>query len=74
MNLFIFSDKFCAEYEDAKNWIQHDLVFTHDRDVNLFETTIRILGGLLSAYHLTGENVFKERAVSACTCILQWLK
>lgn len=51
-----------TEYEDARNWIKHDLVFTHDRDVNLFETTIRILGGLLSAYHLTGETIFKEKA------------
>lgn len=51
-----------TEYEDAKAWIKSDLVFTHDRDVNLFETTIRILGGLLSAYHLTGDNIFKEKA------------
>ncbi|XP_076093606.1 endoplasmic reticulum mannosyl-oligosaccharide 1,2-alpha-mannosidase-like isoform X1 [Mytilus galloprovincialis] len=51
-----------TEYEDARTWIQNDLVFTHDRDVNLFETTIRILGGLLSAFHLTKDNVFKEKA------------
>lgn len=50
------------EYEEAREWIKNDLVFTHDRDVNLFETTIRILGGLLSAYHLTGDNIFKEKA------------
>ncbi|KAL3653701.1 hypothetical protein CASFOL_003382 [Castilleja foliolosa] len=28
--------------------------------VNLFETTIRILGGLLSAYHLSGKNGSKK--------------
>ena len=28
----------------------------------MFETTIRVIGGLLSAYHLKGENVFLEKA------------
>lgn len=32
-------------------------------DVNLFETTIRVLGGLLSTYHLTGDQLFLEKAV-----------
>uniref|UniRef100_A0A667YU05 alpha-1,2-Mannosidase n=1 Tax=Myripristis murdjan TaxID=586833 RepID=A0A667YU05_9TELE len=31
-------------------------------DVNLFESTIRILGGLLSTYHLTGDQLFLEKA------------
>ncbi|OZC08108.1 glycosyl hydrolase family 47 [Onchocerca flexuosa] len=29
---------------------------------NLFETTIRVLGGLLSAYHLSGDEMFVHRA------------
>ena len=33
-------------------------------DVNLFETTIRVLGGLLSAYHLSNDEVFLDKAVS----------
>ena len=33
-----------------------------NNDVNTFETTIRILGGLLSAYQLSGEYIFLERA------------
>ena len=32
------------------------------QDVNLFETTIRVLGGLLSAFHLSGDNIFLEKA------------
>jgi mannosyl-oligosaccharide alpha-1,2-mannosidase len=32
------------------------------RDVNLFETTIRVLGGLLSAYHLSADKMFLEKA------------
>ena len=29
----------------------------------LLQTTIRVLGGLLSAYHLTGDAVYKTKAV-----------
>lgn len=41
------------------------LQFQKDVDVNLFESTIRILGGLLSAYHLTGDALFLQKAVRA---------
>lgn len=40
------------------------LRFQKDVDVNLFESTIRILGGLLSAYHLSGDDLFLRKAVS----------
>ncbi|KAK6195259.1 hypothetical protein SNE40_000727 [Patella caerulea] len=50
------------EFEDAKEWVEKELTFDKDRSVNLFEITIRALGGLLSAFHLTGETVFKEKA------------
>lgn len=53
-----------SEYEEAKDFVVNDLTFNKDKDVNLFEITIRVLGGLLSAYHLTGEDIFKTRAVS----------
>ncbi|KAL4722189.1 hypothetical protein ACLX1H_010965 [Fusarium chlamydosporum] len=36
---------------------------THEGAVNLFETTIRHLGGLLSAYELSGEKVLLQKAV-----------
>ena len=37
---------------------------TMDVDVQLFEITIRALGGLLSIYHLTNDNGFLSVAVS----------
>lgn len=40
------------------------LRFQKDVDVNLFESTIRVLGGLLSAYHLSGDELFLRKAVS----------
>lgn len=32
-------------------------------DISVFETNIRYLGGLLSLYALTGDDLFKEKAV-----------
>ena len=32
------------------------------QSVNVFETTIRVLGGLLAAFHLSGEEVLLEKA------------
>ncbi|KAK9696119.1 Glycosyl hydrolase family 47 [Popillia japonica] len=51
------------EYEDARNWIEEHLHFTNNRDVNLFEVTIRVLGGLLGIYHLTGDRMFLNKAL-----------
>ncbi|GLD75378.1 endoplasmic reticulum mannosyl-oligosaccharide 1,2-alpha-mannosidase-like protein, partial [Lates japonicus] len=50
------------EFEEAKNWVEKELSFNKNVDVNLFETTIRVLGGLLSSYHLTGDQLFLEKA------------
>lgn len=40
-----------------------DFMKTEDKALNLFETTIRYLGGLLSAYDLSGEQVLLRKAV-----------
>ena len=53
-----------VEFKEARDWVAHNLTFDIGRDVNLFECTIRILGGLLSAYHLSADNVFLQKAVS----------
>lgn len=52
-----------AEFAEAREWVATELSFDKNVDVNLFESTIRILGGLLSTYHLTGDSVFLEKAV-----------
>ena len=51
------------EYEEAKHWIDKSLSFDVDKDVNLFEVTIRVLGGLLSIYHLSGDPMYLKKAV-----------
>ncbi|CAG8567733.1 11542_t:CDS:2 [Ambispora gerdemannii] len=44
------------EYKKAREWVANVLDHNQDTDVSLFETTIRVLGGLLSAYHLSGKD------------------
>ena len=39
----------------AREWVSTSLNYTQDHDVNTFETTIRMLGGLLSAHYLSTE-------------------
>lgn len=50
------------EKEEAKQLILTNLHFDHDMSVQVFEVTIRILGGLLSAYQLDGDPKFLEMA------------
>ncbi|KAI3521258.1 hypothetical protein L1887_10719 [Cichorium endivia] len=50
------------EFQRAKEWVENSLDFNKNYDASVFETTIRVVGGLLSAYDLSGENVFLEKA------------
>ncbi len=51
------------EAAEAKKIIFSDLSFDVDVEVQFFEVNIRLVGGLLSAYDLTGEKRFLELAV-----------
>ncbi|KAK4553005.1 mannosyl-oligosaccharide alpha-1,2-mannosidase [Recurvomyces mirabilis] len=42
-----------TELEHARQWVRHNLTYDQDHDVSTFETTIRMLGGLLSAHYLS---------------------
>lgn len=42
-----------SEVAKAREWISTSLSYTANHDVSTFETTIRMLGGLLSAYYLS---------------------
>jgi len=43
-----------SEFDAAKDWVLANLRFEEQENVSVFETTIRILGGLLSAWDLDG--------------------
>ncbi|KAJ8770480.1 hypothetical protein K2173_017971 [Erythroxylum novogranatense] len=50
------------QFQRAREWVANTLDFNKDYDASVFETTIRVVGGLLSAYDLSGDKVFLEKA------------
>ncbi|CAD7697437.1 unnamed protein product [Ostreobium quekettii] len=51
-------------YEEGRAWVADHLRFDSAKGVvSFFEATIRLLGGLLSVYYLTGDRLFLERGV-----------
>ncbi|KAK5642975.1 hypothetical protein RI129_009142 [Pyrocoelia pectoralis] len=51
------------EFFEAREWVEKFLHFDKNRDVNLFEVTIRVLGGLLSTFHLSGDKMFLNKSI-----------
>ncbi|KII67666.1 Mannosyl-oligosaccharide 1,2-alpha-mannosidase IB [Thelohanellus kitauei] len=45
------------EYLVGRNWIENKLEFSSGQYINLFESNIRVFGGLLSTYYLTKDQV-----------------
>uniref|UniRef100_A0A0D9W944 alpha-1,2-Mannosidase n=1 Tax=Leersia perrieri TaxID=77586 RepID=A0A0D9W944_9ORYZ len=50
------------EFQRARDWVAESLSFDKDYDASVFETTIRVVGGLLSAYDLSGDKIFLDKA------------
>jgi hypothetical protein len=51
------------EYEQARNHVKKvNFNYTYTGSIPFFETVIRYVGGLLSAYHLSGDHVFLDAA------------
>lgn len=44
-----------SRLQHAREWLAKTLTWDQNQDVNTFETTIRMLGGLLSAHYLSNE-------------------
>lgn len=42
-----------SELSNSRQWLIEELTYDQDQKVNTFETTIRMLGGLLSAHYLS---------------------
>ena len=47
-----------------------NVIFFKVGDISVFETHIRYVGGLLSCYALTGDEMFKEKAVHVANKLL----
>ena len=55
-----------AEYERGRRWVVENLTSSMTEaniEVSVFETNIRYLGGLLSIFSLTGDILFRQKAV-----------
>ena len=51
-----------AEFPDGVAWVKAKLDFDVDGEVSVFETSIRLVGGLLSAHHACGDPVLLAKA------------
>lgn len=51
------------EYNLSRDWVEKNLNFDRDVEVQLFEMTIRTLGGLLAAFHLSNDQLFLNKAI-----------
>ena len=54
------------EFEKGKKWVKENLdmrQLSGDNYLSVFETNIRFVGGLLTAYAFTGDELFKQKAV-----------
>ncbi|XP_006777584.1 PREDICTED: mannosyl-oligosaccharide 1,2-alpha-mannosidase IC [Myotis davidii] len=51
------------EFQEAKTWVEENFHLNVSGEASLFEVNIRYIGGLLSAFYLTGEDVFRMKAI-----------
>jgi mannosyl-oligosaccharide alpha-1,2-mannosidase len=50
------------EFREGVDWVKANANFDVDGEVSVFETSIRLVGGLLSAYHACGDRVLLAKA------------
>lgn len=58
------------ELQDARNWVESSLNFDQNEYISTFEVTIRMLGGLLSAYFLTKDDLYFNKATNLSNRLL----
>ncbi|KAJ8314609.1 hypothetical protein KUTeg_006759, partial [Tegillarca granosa] len=61
-------------YKDARDWIATSFNIHGSTELSAFETNIRFVGGLLAAYALTGDQMFKEKADMVASKLLPAFK
>lgn len=52
----------CNTQHRAREWVSTNLTCNSSRRISLFETNIRIVGGLLGAYDLSQDVMFLDKA------------
>lgn len=59
-----------TEFDEAVQWVDQKLHFNQNFNISVFEFTIRVVGGLLSAYHLSNDDRLKQKAIEAGDVVL----
>lgn len=62
-------DVACNAQYRAREWVSTNLDCNSSRRISLFETNIRIVGGLLGAYELSQDHMFLDKA-QACVNLM----
>ena len=58
-------------FKEARDWVEKELKFDYQEgESNVFEITIRVLGGLMSSFHFTNDKMFLEKAVDLADRLL----
>ncbi|KAF1001693.1 mannosyl-oligosaccharide 1,2-alpha-mannosidase MNS1-like [Apium graveolens] len=58
------------QFQRAREWVADSLDFNKNYDASVFETTIRVVGGLLSAFDLSGDKMFLGKATDIANRLL----
>eukprot|EP01138_Halocafeteria_seosinensis_P005982 gb/GECG01006114.1/.p1 GENE.gb/GECG01006114.1/~~gb/GECG01006114.1/.p1 ORF type:complete len:1193 (+),score=115.25 gb/GECG01006114.1/:1-3579(+) len=67
----LFLMGYFEEFELACNYLRENFSVTSDINTNLFETTIRVIGGLLSAYDLSQKEVLLDLTITLANRIIE---
>lgn len=54
----------------AREWVSTKLECNSSRRISLFETNIRVVGGLLGAFELSADQMFLDKAVECVNLML----
>jgi endoplasmic reticulum Man9GlcNAc2 1,2-alpha-mannosidase len=57
-------------FKEARDWIETSLQYNYDGNSNVFEITIRVVGGLLTSFHLSNDKLFLNKAVELADILL----
>ena len=49
-------------YNECRDWVQNSFHLNESQRSSVFETNIRVVGGFLSTYNLTGDTLFLDKA------------
>ncbi|KAL4233112.1 hypothetical protein ACF0H5_007797 [Mactra antiquata] len=62
------------EFKKARDWVATSFNFDGPAELSVFETNIRFIGGLLSAYALSGDKMLKDKAADIADKLLPAFK